>query len=328
MNQSRRYSSHAGGKSLPSWAVLLISVLLAMLSILIVYFTFFAKDSQSVNEPQTVMTDGAGNRANGSCAVSNGNMIFYSRSQNGGDSGVICAFNKTTQETVELCSSGGRYLVLDADRILFCEYSSGYLYSVTDQGENLTVLRSGHTADIILRGGYIYYCDRSGDSPHIGRINRDGTGDTVLLEGWYESLTLVGDDLYFSDTDNGGLLCSMPIGGGEKTTVLAIPVDDVQSVGQTIYFTDLGSGSICSYKPGEKNAAVIFSGRGADCINVIGSRIYFHDSSRGAIFSIGTDASGELQIAACDAVSITITDGYLFYIDSASRDIVMIPLAS
>ena len=90
----------------------------------------------------------------------------------------------------------------------------------------------------------------------------------------------------------------------------------------------LGSGSICSYKPGEKNAAVIFSGRGADCINVIGSRIYFHDSSRGAIFSIGTDASGELQIAACDAVSITITDGYLFYIDSASRDIVMIPLAS
>ena len=43
MNRERRYSAHAGGKSLPSWAVLLISVLLAMLSILIVYFTFFAK---------------------------------------------------------------------------------------------------------------------------------------------------------------------------------------------------------------------------------------------------------------------------------------------
>lgn len=328
MNRNMKYSASKGkSKSLPSWAVLLISILLAAVSILIVYFTFFSSESETMEQRVTIVTEGAGNRTNGSYAVTGGNLIYYSRSANGGDSGVICSFDKTTQESKELCTSGGRYLLLDGDRIIFSEFSSGYLYYVTTLGENMTLLRSGHTADTILYDGYIYYCDRSGDSPHIGRINKDGTQDTVLLEGWYDSLTLVGDSLYFSDTDNGGILCSIPISGGEKTTVLAMPVDDIQSVGRTIYFTDLGSGSICSYKPGEKNAAVIFSGRGIDCINVFGGRIYYHDNSRGAIFSIGTDGSGETQLIACDAVSITITDDYLFYIDSQTRDIRMHPVA-
>lgn len=301
---------------------LIIAIILALISVGIVLFTVFANrdsgDSQSDDKP-VVTADGCGNRANGSDAVSGENVIYFSRPQPGCDAGAICSFDKTTLEIKELCSSGGRYLMLDGDRVIFSEYSSGYLYSVSTAGERLTVLRSGHTADAILHGGYIYYCDRSSDSPHIGRLNSDGTSDTVLLEGWYDSLTIVGNNMYFADTDNGSVLCSMPLDGGVKTVELSIPVDDLQSFGSALYFLDMGSGSICSYKPGEKNAAVIYAGRAIDCLNVHGDTIYFYDAARAGIYSIGTDGAGEMLIAPCNAASITLASGYIFYIDAGSR---------
>ena len=101
---------------------LIIAIVLALISVGIVLFTVFAnKDpDDSPREDKPIVTaDGSGNGANGSDAVSGENVIYFSRPQPGCDAGAICSFDKTTLEIKELCSSGGRYLMLDGDRVIF-----------------------------------------------------------------------------------------------------------------------------------------------------------------------------------------------------------------
>ena len=319
-----RQRRRSGG--FPASAMLVLAIVLALLSLTIIYFSFCAGNNKQEPVSEKIVTDGAGNRANGCDAVADEINIYFSNRSSDGKSGTICAFDKATGEITELCRSGGRYLLLSGERIIFSEYSSDCLYSVSTSGEGLMLIRSGSTVYSLLKGGYIYYADHSSDDPHIGRMKPDGTGDEVLLKGWYDGLTSIGDRLYFTDADNGSSLCGMPLSGGEKEMLLSLPVDDLQAQNGTLYFYDMGGGSICSYKPGDGQATVVYANRSVDCMNVFGKKIFYHDNSLKGIYSVGINGSDETLRVSCDAASITITDGYIFYNDRSTGNVEQIPI--
>lgn len=152
-------------------------------------FTMYRIDTRGEEDVQ--ITDYI---ANPVCA--NGTNIYFNGTQ--GDHNLYCL--DTTNDSVTRIWSGNLWNPVYSDGYIYYmnldrHYALSRLNLSTGRAETLTTER----VDFFnVSADYVFYQTVDTDSPALKRINKDGTGRTVLAEGTYHNICVTSQYLYFT----------------------------------------------------------------------------------------------------------------------------------
>ena len=162
--------------------------------------------------------------------------------------------------------------------------------------------------------GYLFGGNKDGG----GLYFRNGESNEKLTDGLFRSMTLVGNELYYTN-DRPGYIQKLSLDTMEKESVVHTLADSLTVYGNTLYYrtASLSSfGKICSVdiSTEDKTSKVIAEGALNFCIS--GNRIYYCNMVDGnTLWSAALDGTDKKRISDMYALSLVCDSEYLYLSD-------------
>lgn len=103
--------------------------------------------------------------------------------------------------------------IINGANIYFMDGINDYKICRLNIGDGSVTTLTAFGADAWnMNGMYIYYDSQSADMPGLYRCNLDGSGNTLIMQGAYNSINLTSDYVYFTQYGTGDMY-HMPVGG-------------------------------------------------------------------------------------------------------------------
>ena len=219
---------------------------------------------------------------------------------------------------------GSGVRVLSEEPAACISVSEGYVYFNTSSvnpaikriktdGTAEETLHYGMTEDVMIIGDRIYYKD-SQDSLHLYSMNTDGRD--VKLENTLEktySLCLDGNYMYFSNQDDNGNLYRADMDGNNLQCMLDHKVEGMTIAGNCLYFNDLVTNYFTSYDLTTGEITDLYSDY-IYYINVTEDGIYGYSGARDTYMAyLQTDGLGFRLINEEKSRNICVSGDRIYY---------------
>lgn len=252
-----------------------------------------------------------GNNGNFGITVNTGDAIYYS-------SAGIWRYN-----------ADGKDEIVSEDEALYLNYHDGFIYysNLSDKGRLYRIRTDGfgkealsdmRTESIDIVGGAVYYATTvlggEQETPEIGIYTIDSEGASVkILSVNADHISVLGDNIYFIDKNNGYRLCYVKKDGAGLTVLTDGFIHAYDVSDDWIYCA--GRESIYKMRRDGSSKALL-SDTGATSIMVVGGTVYYNyfnvieqqDASSSAFMSMKTNGTGAKKLLNASLLAINSFD--------------------
>jgi hypothetical protein len=134
---------------------------------------------------------------NPACAV-NGH-IYYNGTQ---EDHFLYSLDTSNDSTSEILEGNIWYPSVDGNYVYYIDLDNNYRLCRYSMSENVTEVLGNDRVDYFNEAyGYIYY-QTSGSNPQLKCMSADGSGDTVVADGVYNSINITSQYVYYREYEN------------------------------------------------------------------------------------------------------------------------------
>lgn len=318
----RKFRNRAAKEKKGAIISMIIVILLSEVVPLSLYlYSVSSNTSKNLSSSTSVNTIGntGGNIANGGKAALQGDWIYYSNEND---------WRKLYKIKVD---GTGKTKILD-DQVAFINvvgdwiyYSNGGICKIKTDGTGKTNL-SDYALYVNVIGDLIYY---SNGNLMLYKIKTDGTNKTKLSDEMSANINVVGDWIYYCNSNDNYKLYKIKTDGTEQTKLSDNAPTFFNVSGDWIYYyypqvkssnegynpPNSRYGELYKIKTDGTGKAKLSDGLVVD-LNVSGDWVYyttFNDNGRIVLCKIKTDGTGKTKLCDDQAMSINVVGDWIYY---------------
>lgn len=256
---------------------------------------------------------------NSGLAVQIGSTIYYA---NANQQNHLYAMNTDGSDNHLVTAESIGDLVTDGEMLYaYINDEYQYIWSIDPETGMQQLLMDTASGDLGYANGYIYYTDFNQDRVLYSLYLSDTNVSTRLTELPTYDISSDGENVYFRYGRDGNYqLCSVPLAGGEVTTILAEVVLDAVYYEGTLYYIN-EERHLCSIQPdGSENR--VLSQESFSNLVVFEDQIYFiyngevEDERTGNLCRINLDGSNLEVLVQGSYSSINAVENRIFFLDN------------